>query len=305
MLVEPFLRVFLGFRYSNMTPLRQRMLDDMRLRNFSPCTQKAYLLAVQKFARHFGRSPEKINREEIRQYLIHLIHERKVAWSTYNITRCGLRFLYEVTLGQAGVLQGLPCPKEPKRLPVVLTFDEVARFLDACENPKYLTIFVCAYAGGLRVSEVVKLQVRDIDSQRMVLHIRQGKGWRDRYVPLSPRLLEALRAHWRRYKPADWLFAGQPKTQPITAGSVIRYCRQVSATAGLGKRVTMHSLRHSYATHLLEAGTDLRSIQLLLGHRNLKTTAIYTHVSSQRLAATPSPLDLLLDRPTSAEGAAS
>ncbi len=288
-----------------MTPLRQRMLDDMRLRNFSPCTQKAYLLAVEKFARHFCRSPEKISREEIRQYLIHLIHERKVAWSTYNIARCGLRFLYEVTLGQPGVLQGLPCPKEPKRLPVVLTFDEVAQFFDACENHKYRTIFVCAYAGGLRVSEVVKLRIQDIDSQRMVLHIQQGKGWRDRYVPLSPRLLETLRNYWRQYRPADWLFAGQPRSQPITAGSVIRYCRQVSEAAGLGKRVTMHSLRHSYATHLLEAGTDLRSIQLLLGHRNLKTTAIYTHVSCQRLAATRSPLDLLLDRQTTSEEPAS
>jgi len=288
-----------------MTPLRQRMLDDMRLRNFSPCTQKAYLMAVQMFARHFGRSPEKISHEEIRQYLIHLIHERKVAWSTYNIARCGLKFLYEVTLGQQGMLQGLPCPKEPKRLPVVLTFDEVARFFDACDNQKYRTLFICAYAGGLRVSEVAHLRVQDIDSQRMLIHIRQGKGWRDRYVPLSPHLLETLRTYWRRFQPAEWLFPGHPKSRPITMGSVMRYCRWMSQASGLNKRVTIHALRHSYATHLLEAGTDLRTIQLLLGHRNLKTTAIYTHVSSQRLAATPSPLDLLISRQTSIAESAS
>lgn len=287
-----------------MTPLRQRMTDDMRLRNFSRWTQRAYLQAVSQFARHFGRSPEQIIREEIREYMLYLIRERKVAWSTYNIARCSLRFLYEQTLGQTNVLQGLPCPKEPKRLPVVLTLDEVAKFFEACPSPRYLTLFQCAYAGGLRVSEVANLRVNDIDSQRMVIHIQQGKGGRDRYVPLSPRLLETLREHWRRYKPAEWLFPGEPETQPITTGSVMRYCRHVSEEASLGKRVTMHSLRHSYATHLLEAGTDLRSIQVLLGHRNLKTTALYTHVSQQRLAATPSPLDLLHDRQTVTQPAA-
>jgi site-specific recombinase XerD len=272
------------------------MLDDMRLRNFSPHTQRAYVRAVQQFARYFARSPEKISRDEMRQYLIHLIHERKVAWSTYNVARCALRFVYEVTLGQTEVLQGLPCPKEPKRLPVVLSFDEVAKFFDACENENYLTMFQCAYAGGLRVSEVANLRVCDIDSKRMVIHIQQGKGRRDRHVPLSPALLETLRSYWRRCRPVDWLFPGQLDSRPITTGSLIRHCGHVSDVAGLGKRVTMHGLRHSYATHLLEAGVDLRSIQLLLGHRNIKTTTLYTHVSSQRLASTQSPLDLLLNR---------
>ena len=281
------------------------MIDDMRLRNFSPCTQKAYLQAAQKFSRHFGRSPEKINREDIRKYLIHLIHVRKVAWSTYNIARCGLRFLYDVTLGQPGMLEGLPCPKQPRRLPVVLTFDEVTQFIDACDNLKYQSMFLCAYAGGLRVSEVTHLRLRDIDSKRMVLHIQQGKGWRDRYGPLSPKLLETLREYWRLYKPADWLFPGVPKTRPICSDSVSRYCVQVSEAANLGKKVTMHSLRHSYATHLLEAGTDLRTIQLLLGHRNIKTTALYTHVSCDRLISTRSPLDLLLDRHKPGDQAAS
>jgi site-specific recombinase XerD len=272
------------------------MLDDMRLRNFSPCTLKSYVLAVGKFARHFGRSPEQISRNEVRQYLLYLIRDRQVAWGTYNIARCALRFVYEVTLGQPEVLQGIPCPKEPQRLPVVLTFEEVARFFDACDSQRYLMIFLCAYAGGLRISEVVNLRVQDIDSQRMLIHIRQGKGWRDRFVPLSPHLLETLRTYWQRYRPQKWLFPGTPKSQPLTAGSVTKHCQRVSRAAGLGKRVTMHSLRHSYATHLLEAGVDLRSIQLLLGHRNLKTTAIYTHVSNERLAATRSPLDMLVAR---------
>lgn len=304
MLGDQFPIPFLAIESLTMTPLRQRMTDDMRLRNFSRWTQRAYLQSVSQFARHFGRSPEQISRDEIREYMLYLIHERKVAWSTYNIARCSLRFLYEQTLGQSGVLQGLPCPKEPKRLPVVLTLDEVAQFFEACPSPWYLTLFQCAYAGGLRVSEVANLRVKDIDSQRMVIHVQQGKGGRDRYVPLSPRLLETLREHWRRDKPTEWLFPGESDSQPITTGSVMRYCHHVSVLADLGKRVTMHSLRHSYATHLLEAGTDLRSIQLLLGHRNIKTTALYTHVSTQRLAATPSPLDLLHDRQTTAQPAA-
>ena len=296
---------FTQHRKSQMTPLRQRMTDDLRLRNFSPCTQRAYLQAVQGFSLHFGRSPEKINREDIRKYLIHLIHVRKVAWSTYNIARCGLRFLYDVTLGQPGMLDGLPCPKEPKRLPVVLTFDEVMQFIAACDKLKYRSIFLCAYAGGLRVSEVTQLRLRHIDSKRMVLQIQQGKGGKDRYVPLSPKLLETLREYWHQYKPADWLFSGTLKNKPIGSGSVIKYCARISKAANLGKTVTMHSLRHSFATHLLEAGTDLRTIQLLLGHRSIKTTALYTHVSGDRLISTCSPLDLLLNRQKPGDQAAS
>jgi hypothetical protein len=188
---------FLGIYEVPMTPLRQRMIDDMRLRNFSPHTAKNYLKAVERLAKHFGLSPDKISQEQIRQYLLYLIHERKIAWSTYNVTRCALKFLYEVTLRRTEAFQAIPCPKGEKRLPVVLSFDEVARFFDACQSPRHLTMFLCGYAGGMRVSEVVNLRVKDIDSQRMVIHIRQSKGWRDRYVPLSPRLLDAL------HEPAD------------------------------------------------------------------------------------------------------
>jgi integrase/recombinase XerD len=179
---------------------------------------------------------------------------------------------------------------------VVLSFDEVAQFFDACQSQKYLTMFLCGYAGGMRVSEVANLRVKDIDTQRMVIHIRQSKGWRDRYIPLSPRLLETLQEYREKFQPTEWLFTGKLKDRPLKPDSVICHCRAVSEEAGLGKRVTMHALRHSYATHLLEAGIDLRSIQLLLGHRHIKTTTIYTHVSQERLASTPSPLDLLLNR---------
>ena len=279
-----------------MTPLRRRMIEDMQLRNFAPGTQQAYLYAVKAFATHFGKSPDQLSRDHVRQFLVHLVEERRVAWSTYNIHLCGLRFLYHVTLGQDTLLTGIPCPKEPKRLPVVLTFDEVTQFFDACENLKQSAMFLCAYAAGMRVSEVVNLQIGDIDSGRMTIHIRQGKGWRDRYVPLSPRLLQVLREYWKDYRPQDWLFPGQPATQPLHTATVGRHFANVRRRAGLGKHATMHSLRHSYATHLLEAGVDLRTIQVLLGHRQIKTTARYTHVSRELLDATPSPLDLLADR---------
>jgi integrase/recombinase XerD len=287
---------FLNILDFPMTPLRQRMIDDMRLRNFSPHTARNYLKAVERLAKHFGMSPDKISQEQIRQYLLYLIHERKIAWSTYNVIRCALKFLYEVTLRRTEDFQAIPCPKGEKRLPVVLAFDEVSQFFDTCQSPKYLTMFLCGYAGGMRVSEVVNLRVKDIDTQRMVIHIRQSKGWRDRYVPLSPRLLETLQEYREKFQPTEWLFTGKLKDRPLASNSLIRHCQYVSEEAGLGKRVTMHALRHSYATHLLEAGIDLRSIQLLLGHRHIKTTTIYTHVSQERLASTPSPLDLLLDR---------
>lgn len=279
-----------------MTPLRQRMIEDMQMRNFAPATQKAYLTAVKAFAAHFGNSPDQLGKEHVRQFLVHLVEKRRVAWSTYNIHLCSLRFLFHVTLGQDTLLAGIPCPKEPKRLPVVLTFEEITQFFDACENLKQSAMFLCAYGAGMRVSEVVHLKIADIDSGRMMIHIRQGKGWRDRYVPLSPRLLQLLREYWKEYRPKEWLFTGQPATNPLTSGTLIRHFRRVRQQARLGKQATMHTLRHSYATHLLEAGVDLRTIQVLLGHRQIKTTAIYTHVSRELLESTPSPLDLLADR---------
>ena len=276
-----------------MTPLRQRMIDEMRLRNFSPNTVAAYVGAVASFAKFTGRSPETLDREDVRRYLLQLVKEKRCAWPTFNIHLCALRFFYQQVLGRELFLAGIRCPKEQKRLPVVLSFDEVQRILQAINDQKHQTILTTIYATGLRVSEVLALKVSDIDSGRMVIRVQLGKGQKDRDVPLSPRLLEILRDYWQAYRPTDWLFPGRDARSPLRKGTLNRICRQVREKLALGKPLAPHILRHTYATHLLEAGTDLRSIQELLGHRNLKTTAIYTHVSQARLESTPSPLDLL------------
>jgi integrase/recombinase XerD len=275
-----------------MTPLRRRMIEDMRLKNLAPRTIDAYASRVATFARHFGRSPQDLGRDEVRIYLLHLV-QKKVSWSVYNQTLAALRFLYEVTLGRKDVLERIPFPKQPKRLPVVLSLDEVARFFAAIIGIKHRAILMTAYAAGLRLSEVTGLRVEDIDSKRMVIRVRQAKGRRDRYVMLSPRLLALLREYWRVARPTDWLFPGNVPGHPITGKTVDKICVEAAHAAGLGKHVTVHTLRHSFATHLLEAGTDIRTIQVLLGHRKLETTAIYTHVSPAAVEATRSPLDHL------------
>ncbi len=280
-----------------MTPLRRRMIEDMKLRNLSPRTIEAYAMRVGTFARHFGRSPQDLGRDDVRSYLLHLVQEKHVSWSVCNQTVAALKFVYEVTLQRQGVLQRVRCPKQPKKLPVVLSLEETARFFAAIVGLKHRAILMTAYAAGLRISEVVALRVDDIDSQRMVIRVRQAKGQRDRNVMLSPRLLALLREYWKVARPTDWLFPGDVPGRPITDGAVNRICSQASRAAGLGKHVTVHTLRHSFATHLLESGTDIRTIQVLLGHRNLKTTAIYTHVSPTAVEATRSPLDRLAPLP--------
>jgi len=276
-----------------MTPMRKRMIEDMQLRNFSIHTQRAYVRAVAKFAEYFGRSPETLGPAEVRSYLVYFVQGRQVSWSLYNQTLCALRFYYHITLGQNYLLEGIPFPKGEKKLPVVLSADEVTRFFEAISNLKHRTMFMTAYASGLRVSELVALRVEDIDSGRMMIRVRQGKGRKDRYVKLAEQLLTMLRTYWKAYRPAPWLFLGRYRDRPITIGAVTVLCRQICERAGLSKDVTVHTLRHSYATHLLDAGTDLRTIQVLLGHRSIKTTALYTHVSQAKLESTPSPLDLL------------
>src|SRR6187551_3172958 len=276
-----------------MTPLRRRMIDDMQLRNLAPRTIKAYVSRVGTFARHFGRSPEALGPDDVRAYLLHLVQEKRVSWTVYNQTVAALKFLYEVTLERPGVLQRVRCPKQPKRLPVVLSLEETARFFAAIVGLKHRAILMTAYAAGLRISEVVALRLDDIDSQRMVLRVRQGKGSRDRYVMLSPRLLALLREYWKAARPSEWLFPGDVPGRPLTASTVHRVCVQAARDAGLGKHVTVHTLRHSFATHLLEAGTDIRTIQVLLGHANLSSTARYTRVSNGLIRGTQSPLDLL------------
>ena len=280
-----------------MTPLRRRMIEDMKLRNLSPRTIEAYAMRVGTFARHFGRSPQDLGREDVRSYLLHLVQEKHVSWSVYNQTVAALKFVYEVTLQRQGVLQRIRCPKQPKKLPTVLSLEETARFFAAIVGLKHRAILMTAYAAGLRISEVVALRVDDIDSKRMIIRVRQAKGQRDRNVMLSPRLLALLREYWKVARSTEWLFPGDVPGRPITDGAVNHICVQASRAAGLGKHVTVHTLRHSFATHLLEAGTDIRTIQVLLGHRNLKTTAIYTHVAPTAGETVRSPLDRLAPLP--------
>ncbi len=280
-----------------MTPLRRRMIEDMKLKNLSTRTINTYVSRVYNFATHFGRSPERLGRDDVRAYLLFLIQEKKVSWSVYNQTLCALRFCYEVTLGRKDVLERIPFPKQAKRLPVVLSTDEVAAFFAALVDVKHRAILMTAYAAGLRLSEVIGLRVDDVDSKRMVIRVRQAKGRRDRYVMLSPRLLTLLREYWKLERPTDWLFPGDVPGNPITGKAVHKICVRAAENAGLGKHVTVHTLRHSFATHLLEAGTDIRTIQILLGHRKLETTAIYTHVSPATVEATQSPLDRIQPLP--------
>jgi site-specific recombinase XerD len=279
-----------------MTPLRRRMVDDMTLRNFSPKSIQAYVRCVARLARYYHRSPDLLGPEQVREYLLHLLQQQHASPSYYNLTRCALRFFYQVTLGHDDVPRSLAPVKQPRTLPVVLSLDEVARFFATIANLKHRAILMTAYAAGLRVSEVVQLRVDDIDSARMVIRVREGKGRKDRYVMLSPRLLELLRAYWKAVRPRGCLFPGADPERPIAAGTVARVCRRACQAADLGKHVTVHTLRHSFATHLLEAGTDLRTIQVLLGHRSFNTTALYVHVATASLPTVQSPLDRL-DRP--------
>src|SRR3954453_18724557 len=218
-----------------MTPLRRRMIEDMELRNLAPRTVKVYVERVAAFAKHFHKSPELMGPAEIRAYLLHLVQESHVSWSFYNQTVAALRFLYNVTLGRDDLLKRVACPKQPKKLPVVLSPEEVVRFLQAIPGLKHRALLMTAYAAGLRISEVVGLRVDDIDSRRMVIRVRQGKGRKDRYVMLSPRLLAVLRAYWRAARPAHWLFPGQVAGRPVTVGTAHRVCVEASRAAGLGK----------------------------------------------------------------------
>jgi len=275
------------------TPLRRRMIEDMTLRNFTPQTIQTYVGCIARFARYFHSSPERLGPEQVRAYLLHLVQERRVSLSYYKQTRSALRFLYRVTLDRDDILETIPPVKQPRTLPVVLSPDEVARFFAAISNVKHRAILITAYAAGLRVSEVTQLQVADIDSQRMVIHVRNGKGRKDRYVMLSPRRLEILRAYWKAARPPDNLFPGAIPGRPITTASVQKVCQRARRRAGMAKNITAHTMRHSFATHLLESGTDLRTIQVLLGHQSFSTTARYVHVATASLPSIKSPLDRL------------
>ncbi len=276
-----------------MTALRQRMHDDLHLRNYSPQTIDCYLRCVADFAQYFGTPPDRLGPEHIRQYQLYLVQERRVSWSLVIQTVCALRFFYHPTLDKPWMIPYIPQPKRPKTLPTILSQAEVAALLQAPRRLKTRAILTTLYAAGLRVSEVCHLQVTDIDRARMVLCIRQGKGQQDRCVMLSPRLLDLLRQYWQREKPRTWLFPGPKPLQPLARNTVYRLCRDAGIKAQLRKPVHPHALRHAFASHLLEAGVDVRRLQLLLGHQSLRTTSRYLHVTPHALAAIPSPLDTL------------
>jgi integrase/recombinase XerD len=275
------------------TPLRQRMLEDLQIRHYSPITIRVYLKAVAEFARHFKTSPDRLRAEDIRQYQLFLIKEKKASQSTLVQTVCALRFLYTHTLNRKVSIERIPFPRREKKLPLILSREEVKTLLEAPKNLRHRTLLALLYGSGLRVSELIQLRVSDIDSARKVVHVRHGKGGKDRQTLLPAKLLELLRCYWRSHRPSNWLFPSADSTRPISPKAVFLACRQAAKRAGISKPVHPHSLRHAFATHLLEAGVNLRTIQILLGHAHLETTARYLHVADVAVRSTASPLDSL------------
>jgi integrase/recombinase XerD len=294
--VPGYTRAFFGRPFGqgafSMTPLRQRFVEDMQRRNLAARTIETYTSVVAAFARHFRLSPEHLDAEHVRQYQLHLIAQ-SASWSRFNIAVAALRFLYRVTLRRTGVVEMIPYAKKPRVLPPVLGQAEVARLIASAVDDRFAALLQTTYGCGLRISEVTRLRISDIDAERRVLHIHGGKGGKDRLMPLSNVLLERLRDYWRKHRPDDWLFAGQKPGCPLSIGQVQRLFRLTLAASGIAKKARMHTLRHSYATHLLEAGVDLPTLQRLLGHNQLSTTLLYIHLRQADLNRTISPLDTL------------
>lgn len=280
-----------------MTRLRNMMLEELERRNYSDRTARGYISAVAEFARHFGKPPDQLGPDELRSYQAYLLKRRKLAVNTVVARVAALRFFFVRTLKRHEFRQELPYPKEQRRLPTVLSLDEVGRLIDAASNLKHRAVLMTLYGTGMRRTEVSQLKVSHVDSRRMIIRVEHGKGGHDRDLPLSPALLETLREYWRWRKPKTYLFPSDDghrgKDQPMSDESVWYACKQAAKHAGFTKRVTPHTLRHSWATHLLEAGTDLRTIQILLGHGDLETTAKYLHLSQKHLHAVANPLDQL------------
>jgi integrase/recombinase XerD len=285
-----------------MTHLRQRMLEDLRIRNYAPATVGAYIRSVAEFAQHFNKPPDQLGPEEVRRWQLYLLTEKRVKQGSYIQAVCALRFLYRNTLNRKIEMDRIPFPRYEQKLPVILSKEEVKALLEAPSNLGHRAILAVMYGAGLRISEATHLRVDDIDGQRKVIWVRGGKGHKDRQVMLAEPLREVLVAYWRWKRPTDWLFPGGKPGCPITPGSVFETCQKAARRAGIAKRVHPHSLRHAFATHLLEDGVNLLVIQALLGHKNLRTTARYLHVADSTIRAARSPLELLggldLVRPT-------
>ena len=286
-----------------MSPLRRRMIEDMTIRRFAPSTQHTYVRFVKDFSVFFGRSPDKAAFEDVRRYQLHLT-SRGVSPTSINSNMVALRFFFRVTLQRFDIAHHISLVPQPRKLPVVLSPEEVEQFLDAAPSLKYKAALSVAYAAGLRASEIISLKVSDIDSKRMLIRVEQGKGRKDRYAMLSPHLLELLRAWWKVDRPRGYLFPGQDRINPLTLRQFDRGCLAAAQASGLRKRVTPHTLRHSFATHLLERKVDIRVIQVLLGHAKLETTAIYAHVATKIIQEVTSPIEHLVAKHRNAGGRA-
>jgi integrase/recombinase XerD len=287
-----------------MSALRKQLEADLAIRGMSERTREAYVGAVAALAKHYGRPPDRIGRDEIQRYLLYLLSERKLAASSCNVAASAFQFFYRVTLKRSAAEFALPRPKQPQRLPQILSREEVTRLIEAAANPKHRVLLMSAYGAGLRVSELCHLKLGDIDSHRMTIRVEQGKGAKDRYTLLSARLLAELRAYWLGYRPKHWLFVGERRAgeeRPIAVVTAQRVFRSAKDRAGIVKDGGIHALRHAFATHLLEAGVDVHTIQRLMGHGHIGSTLRYFHLADAHLAATPSPLELL-ERPERTRG---
>ena len=276
-----------------LSPTTRRMAEDMLVRNLSASTIDSYTYHVDQFLKHCGRSAEELGPEEIRQFQLHLIQEKNVGWSSFNQAVCGLRFLYRFTIPRDWHIKMIPFGKRPKKLPLVLGQEDASQLIQCATNLKHRTVLLTQYAAGLRLSEARHLQIADIDSKRMQLRITCGKGRKERRVPMSPRLLTALRDYWRERRPPSYLFPGKTPDVPLSSTTVQKACKAAARQAGLSPAISPHTLRHSFATGLLEAGVDLLTIGQLLGHKSFTTTMIYLHVRRPHLNSTPSPIDWL------------
>ena len=277
-----------------MTQLRKMMLDELQRRNYAQSTVDAYVSALRDLTKHFRRPPDQLGADEIRQFQLHLLQDRKLATNTVKQRMAAIQFFFARTLKRPYLRNDFPYPKGPQRLPVILSQEEVTQLIDAASNLSHRAMLMTLYSTGVRRSELVRLKVEDIDSKRMVIHIRQGKGRKDRDVPLSSKLLETLREYWRWARPKTYLFPGQGGADtPLTTKAVWHACQTAVRRAGIPKKVSPHCLRHSFATHLLESGADLRTIQLLLGHTDIKDTTVYLHLSQRHIHAAANPLDAL------------